>query len=204
MSKPERDEGDQAYKRVVNTFSFKDKAVVRRRYSWRKSGEWLNDRFGGWQHDVLIVTANHCFWLTGVHTPPYPGWDDFQTGWTRADKLFHEALIELKTGESAIVASSNVDRLWKTTQPEVAWESYAGDERGRLISIKNGQSIEIGGFEFHPDYRDDDVFVDRLSDWGLDEKWLYRCKVYNFEVEDFHTYYVGNLGAWVHDNKIDS
>jgi hypothetical protein len=87
----------------------------------------------------------------------------------------------------------------------VAWKAYADSEKGDLIWINNGQGVliqnENNEFVFHPDFRDDDAFVDRLSDWGLDEKWLYRCKVYNFEVEDFHTYYVGNFGAWVHNTN---
>jgi hypothetical protein len=202
LSQPE-DKGEQAYKRVVRTFSFEDKAVIRIKYSWRKSGEWLNDRFGGWQHDVLIVTGNHPFWVPEIDKSGYPEefLDHLKIGWTRADELFPGALIELITGEQARVTSSSMDRLWKTEQPDVAWEAHADDEQGRLISIKDGQDVSIRGFEFHPDYRDDDAFVDRLSDWGLDEKWLYRCKVYNFEVEDFHTYYVGNLGAWVHNTN---
>lgn len=31
-----------------------------------------------------------------------------------------------------------------------------------------------------------------------------KARVYNFEVEDFHTYYVGKLGAWVHNTCGDS
>jgi hypothetical protein len=28
-----------------------------------------------------------------------------------------------------------------------------------------------------------------------------RTSVYNIEVEDFHTYYVGELGLWVHNQN---
>ncbi|MFP2925664.1 polymorphic toxin-type HINT domain-containing protein [Pyxidicoccus sp. 3LG] len=30
-----------------------------------------------------------------------------------------------------------------------------------------------------------------------------RATVFNFEVEDFHTYFVGDLSAWVHNNNVD-
>lgn len=34
------------------------------------------------------------------------------------------------------------------------------------------------------------------------QEW--RTKVYNFEVEGFHTYFVGDLGAWVHNKSVNS
>ncbi len=196
LSKPEDGEGEQAYKRVAKTFSFEDKEVMRIRYGQLRDGEYFGDN--------LIVTPNHPFWVVGVDKSLYPDdslLDDFKLGWTRADKLFPGVLIELTTGEHVKVMSSDLNRLWKTKQPDVAWEAHADDEQGRQISIKDGQGISIRGFEFHPDFRDDDTFVDRLTDPVWEEKWLYRCKVYNFEVEDFHTYYVGNLGAWVHNTN---
>ena len=196
LSKPEDGEGAQAYKRVAKTFSFEDKEVMRIRYGQLRDGEYFGDN--------LIVTPNHPFWVVGVDKSLYPDdslLDDFKLGWTRADKLFPGVLIELTTGEHVKVMSSDLNRLWKTKQPDVAWEAHADDEQGRLISIKDGQGISIRGFEFHPDFRDDDTFVDRLTDPVWEEKWLYRCKVYNFEVEDFHTYYVGTLGGWVHNTN---
>ena len=204
LSKPESGEGEQAYKRVARTFSFEDKAVVRIKYSWRKSGEWLNDRFGGWQHDVLIVTGNHPFWVPEIDKSGYSeGFlDHLKIGWTRADELFPGALIELITGEQARVTSSRVNCLWKTTQPDLALESRIDSEEGYIVSIKDGSNIlywtESGFSEYLPD---DDTFTYRGDDPEQTENWTYRTKVYNFEVEDFHTYYVGNLGAWVHNTN---
>jgi hypothetical protein len=31
---------------------------------------------------------------------------------------------------------------------------------------------------------------------------LFRTTVYNIEVEDFHTYYVGKAGMWVHNKNL--
>jgi hypothetical protein len=202
LSKPDSGEGEQTYKRVVNTFSFEDKAVVRIKYSWRKSGEWLNDRFGGWQHDVLIVTGNHPFWLIGAAETVYPGLGGIQLGWTRADALFPGALIELVTGEQARVTSSNFDSLWKTRQPNLALESRIDSEQGYIVNIENGLNIlhsTESGFSEH--LHDDVTFIDRGTDREWMEHWTYCSKVYNFEVENFHTYYVGNLGAWVHNTN---
>jgi Pretoxin HINT domain len=196
LSQPE-EKGEQAYKRVVNTFSFEDKSVVRIRYSVMRDGEW--------QNDGLIVTGNHPFWLAGVDKPTFPDtftWDDLQLGWTRADELFSGAFIELTTGELARVLSSSVNRLWKTKQPTIALDSKIDNENGFLVSINDAVNISDwtqSGFSQY--LHDDDTFIYREDDPVSAEKWLYRCKVYNFEVEDFHTYYVGNLGAWVHNTN---
>ena len=32
---------------------------------------------------------------------------------------------------------------------------------------------------------------------------LYTTTVYNLEVEDFHTYYVGKAGVWVHNKSLN-
>jgi VCBS repeat-containing protein len=47
----------------------------------------------------------------------------------------------------------------------------------------------------------DETFSARRENTEWEQKWLYTTKVYNLEVEDFHTYYVGKLGAWVHNTN---
>lgn len=52
------------------------------------------------------------------------------------------------------------------------------------------------------DYQDENENPD---EWDLnlndhnDSKYIYRATVYNIEVEDWHTYFVGELGVWVHN-----
>ena len=58
LSKPESGEGEQAYKRVVNTFSFEDRVVRRVTYSVMRNGSW--------EHERLIATDNHPFWVSGA------------------------------------------------------------------------------------------------------------------------------------------
>ena len=192
LSKPESGEGEQAYKRVVNTFSFEDKVVRRVRYSVMRNGNW--------EHERLIATNNHPFWVSGAEEDsitPFGG--DVKVGWTSADELFPGAHLELATGESAKMNSGRFERLWKTKQADIAWESHGDSYTGWLLNTRTGvePSVNLEGIA-HPDFYDDDTFIDRFELGGAD-KWLHRCKVYNFEVEDFHTYYVGNLGAWVHN-----
>ncbi|HND80462.1 MAG TPA: hypothetical protein PLS39_08555 [Accumulibacter sp.] len=35
--------------------------------------------------------------------------------------------------------------------------------------------------------------------YQVPEEFLFKLPVYSLEVEDFHTYYVGELGVWVHN-----
>lgn len=54
-----------------------------------------------------------------------------------------------------------------------------------------------------------DVYaIKELRDWReehdhpmyqVPEEFLFKLPVYNLEVEDFHTYYAGELGVWVHN-----
>jgi len=52
------------------------------------------------------------------------------------------------------------------------------------------------------DYQDEN---ENLDEWDLnlndpiDSKYIYRATVYNIEVEGWHTYFVGELGVWVHN-----
>ena len=73
---------------------------------------------------------------------------------------------------------------------------------GFLINIANALRVPGQKFtEYNFDFHSDETFRYRGENPEWEEKWLYRTKVYNFEVEDFHTYYVGNLGAWVHNTN---
>jgi hypothetical protein len=196
LSQPE-EKGEQAYKRVVNTFSFEDKQVIRITYGLLRDGKYYSDD--------LIVTPNHPFWVAGVDKSRYPDeftWDDLAMGWTRADGLFYGALIELPSGDYATVESSSVNRLWKTKESHVSWEAKAGDQDGYFVTIKSGSDISgKTESEFNHDFHHDETFRYRSENPEWEEKWFYRSKVYNFEVEYFHTYYVGQLGAWVHNTN---
>lgn len=44
-------------------------------------------------------------------------------------------------------------------------------------------------------------FVDKIRKVGLDNLGIFKNKVYNFEVEDYHTYFVGDTGIWVRDKS---
>jgi hypothetical protein len=198
LSKPESGEGEQAYKRVANTFSFEDKVVRIVDYSVLRNGEW--------HHDTLTATDNHPFWVTGIDESVYPSGSpkDLRAGWMRADQLFGGLLIELSTGETARVTSSPEDILWKTNRPGLVWEATFRDEIGVYRDLSTGKICRIDTDELtsiNHDFNHDETFSARSENLEWQVKWYYTTKVYNFEVEDFHTYYVGKLGAWVHNTN---
>ncbi len=198
LSKPEDGEGEQAYKRVAKTFSFEDKVVRLVEYAVLRNGEW--------HEDCVTTTNNHPFWVKGIDASRFPSvmtWEHLQTGWTRADQLFGGLLIELPTGETAMVRSDNKDVLWKTKRPGIAWEGTVNTDTGGSYRVANtGEFCPSDTDELtslNHDYNDDETFSARRENTEWEQKWLYTTKVFNFEVEDFHTYYVGKLGAWVHN-----
>lgn len=190
LAQPE-ETGQRAYKRVVRTLQFEDKEV------WsveifpkseldqaRREDRMLTDGISS----RLVVTANHPFWVVGL-------------GWTRADSLDScrglggdYAQLQLPDGELALV--STVAQIRRTADAGIGWiQDLGNSDSGERIDLRKGAiSAEF-------DFRAADMTNLRHHNEGVawwNPENAYRCAVYNFEVEDFHTYYVGSLGVWVH------
>jgi hypothetical protein len=125
----------------------------------------------------FVVAGNHPFWVQNA-------------GWTRADYLQGGEILELADGSACKVF--NQSPLERTTEKGVAWmegmiHSTRGDGFGRTVDMRQGTP------RFSYESVPNDVTE---SEYGL-----YRTKVYNIEVEDYHTYYVGEIGAWVHNTN---
>lgn len=146
---------------------------------------------GGLQADgadhycFLALTHEHPIWVQGK------GWKEVR----KIKATFPPTNLELLTSENPKVAS-NI-RLFKTDQPDIAWHPLMSKAEylagiGKRVHVPSMQVVET------------DVFI------GIDEvrrakrakpEHLYATTVYNLEVEEFHTYYVGEPGVWGH-NKI--
>lgn len=116
------------------------------------------------------ATGNHPFWVKGL-------------GWTRADLLENGAQLELQDGRTAYVLE--VSRIYKADRPGIGWMPE--------------YSHSADGFEIH---------FSGSREWWLDEEQqqnfgkslgYLQTRIYNIEVKGFHTYYVGELGVWVHN-----
>ena len=172
LSQPEA-QGERAYKRVAKTFSFDDKAVFLVRFHKTGPGE------DSMNIEQVAVTGNHPFWLDG-------------RGWVRADHLDFGDHVELHDGSRAFVICS--ERVYAMPEAGVAWAMAAwglkaNDWSGNRVEFRDGAiSVELEQSAYPGEFDDP-------------EKAAFKATVFNLVVEDFHTYYVGAMGAWVHDTR---
>jgi hypothetical protein len=202
LSQPER-QGELAYKCVVKTMEFEDHPVWR--VSYCKTGTTsiteLNEAKGiddNQDAGTLVVTGNHPFWMEG-YLRSWPEEERGPIGWVRADHLVYGSLLKLVNGELVRVLSC--DRLWRTATEGIAWiELNRDSDRGYPYSVTEGRCEKLVPLSrsVKSDFADDIDFCLRHEHEGCIDQWAYKCTVYNFEVEDFHTYYVGKFGVWVH------
>lgn len=203
LSKPEDGTGEAAYKPVVKTVEFEDKEI------YVLPVRPFPEREEPFEISWLLVTPNHPFWYvgqaefcfdTGEQTLP-----NKENGrWIRADELTYPCVIELKDGQLAVVRG-RCHPLFQSAQNNVAWLQGHGatetpwrDDTGFMLNLNEN---------FCPTYhsmRIENANWDSTFDGVLNEDGSYpifKHKVYNFEVADFHTYYVGEHGVWVHNTN---
>jgi hypothetical protein len=120
----------------------------------------------------LCVTDNHPFWVIGI-------------GWTLADLVECGQELELADG-SRVMVYDNFP-VFHTPRLGVGWCSHYGDD-------------DSSGYDYdfiNQTFVQNCVLIDDEILYSDDP--LLKLKVYNIEVENLHTYFVGELGVWVHD-----
>jgi hypothetical protein len=179
LSKHESGEGEREYKRVTQTFKHEDRDVIGALCCVVGADKVK-------RHCILVATAEHPIWVQGK-------------GWKPAGKLKlsrPDTVLEVVEGIYCYAASSV--RLFKTEDLQIAWHPShdSADRRqgkGWRLYVPTAKHIE------------QDVFIGMESirrSGRVKPEDLYRTTVYNLEVEDFHTYYVGEAGVWVHNKNI--
>lgn len=178
LSKPENGEGELAYKRVVNTFVHHDKEIKEIVYRINDKGhKWVRE---GEQLYKVTSTFDHPFWVE-------------DEGWTAAARLTGWAgrsRLRVLDGSPAEVCEPSY--IYATDRSGIGWIAVYGKEgSGTEWDFDNAQLIK------------DNVGYD-WENWPLSERdedlyRFFRTTVYNIEVEDYHTYFVGELGVWVHN-----
>jgi hypothetical protein len=181
LSKPENG-AEQAYKRVIKTFAHAPEVVMAVGYT---QPDDVNK--GGGR---LIATLNHPFWVAGK-------------GWTAAGDLprgvnADGSKLELSDGQHTFIRGSGL--VYTSDQPGIGWSSsYMGDLQrpGYLWDYVNHRlvAIEVMAVQALQDFAEE--FDHPI--YEIPERFLLKLPVYNLEVEDFHTYYVGKHGVWVHN-----
>ncbi len=126
-------------------------------------------------YQSFVVTPNHPFFVENV-------------GWTRADELDPGTKVALRDGTLAYV--NHVASIYRAGSADIGWSPYddIDSSTGHRIDLRQGSvSIEYGSTELSPGF----------DCTGPCQELRHR--VFNIEVEDFHTYYVGESGVWVHN-----
>lgn len=217
LSKPESGEGELAYKRITQTFCHQDKEVWYMSYvtvgTRTAEGPVLNEFIQSGE-EYLIATPNHPFWVEaefnfdGVEDetgrwPHYtPG---FQPQWRALENLMSGDLLMLSEGQ--LVSVCHFGPIWKTRKEGQGWhqaqygnmdiwednkggfvEFYPDKVIAAMVSMDHNQTPYFGYVDFRKTFGK-----------GWTEHSPYLAPVYNIEVEDFHTYFVGNFGLWVHN-----
>ncbi len=175
----------------------------------------------------LYVTNNHPFWVEGKgwvaaelltgqevlvdkagnkFTLAYPGYD----GAVRANiyKTVNEHIgflpnyglensqdgtyIDLRTATELSMDASHETNLTKLYEQDPDWEQDLRDQLG----IADDEPADFFGFKTGSWVNPKDI------NWTSDEG-IATATVYNFEVADTHTYYVGEQGIWVHNANCD-
>jgi hypothetical protein len=176
LSKPENGKGGQEYKRVVKTFVHEDKKVCRTEYSFKDT----TGRYGEnpWYGGSVYSTWDHPFWVEGE-------------GWTAAENLVvdpsplgHDS-SKLRLADESLGAFTEGHSVYRTSQPTVGW---VGSPPNTGAEIDFQTLLRVGDKRW---YADKDIVES--------EEPYFKTTVYNIEVEDFHTYYVGKGGVWVHN-----
>ena len=127
---------------------------------------------------TLISTGNHPFW---VEAPLVDG-----EHWMAAECLEPGFVVKLADGRSASIYAAGIIR--RTQYDNIG---FAADDRagvGVVLELRDKQ-VSLAS----------ETLIADLAPLELGENYL--TPVYNFEVEEFHTYYVGDAGVWVHNTN---
>lgn len=163
-------DGRQEYKRVLRTFVHEHETVMETGYVLPEKPNYIY---------TIATSLNHIFWVV----------DD---GWIAAKRLpfgpnAFGRMVELADGRHVEIGWSN--NIYISETPNVGWiPSYMGDvcRPGALWDYVNDRLVST-----------EVMALEEIQEFELDDPYL-KLPVYNLEVEDFQTYYVGEHGVLVH------
>jgi len=227
LSKPEIGEGEHVYKRVLNTFKSAEKIQIEN----LKHRTDAPSRFyvGGREMDTIYLSNNHPVWVNrlGEYAAEALFEDDItidpnlKLGWQSVSSINHmegllidgtKADLNLRQG----VFSTDIESVfwvkdWGSGYPQLILDFRANKQLIYFIADRfDGQSsdyyLETGLNVIYGDpnlHSLVDYFLDKATNGDLGHDFCSDAKthVYNLEVEDYHSYFVGELGIWVHDSN---
>lgn len=183
LSKPENG-GEQAYKRVLKTFEYPPERIVELNYilpiqdgSSEKSTQWRR----------VAVTRNHPFWTK-------------EQGWTAVSELHeYDSTFEDKTGHP--IRFAELTNVYISEQPHVGWTPNHMGATDRFGALWNYDTHTLVNAEVLAVDAVQETYRELGDREAIDPDLFFKAPVYNLEVEDFHTYYVGEHGIWVHNQN---
>ncbi len=220
LSKPESGEGEQSYQRVTQTFEYEDREVYFA--AWDVEAQPING-VQQWEQGYAVVTGAHPFWVKKIQDQLPLGTEFECNRWMSIEAMINMYrdgrktrqgcgyifLVELADGRiawlkhfSAIlqhrdptlgIAFSREVQDWSLLGPVIRFLPQGAiavrDERGQYLeeALYEDDAIEY-------DYDDEDSLVTQSMGF-----LPMRRKVFNIEVENTHTYFVGEPGVWVHN-----
>lgn len=180
LSKHDSGTGKQAYKRVLKVFAHAPQRVIQVEY---RPDPTQNRNF------IITCTANHPFWVKDL-------------GWTPAEALYRTSRENwLKRANGRNVVATDTTTVYASDQAGVGWlPSYDGDTQapGALWDFINHRLVAVDVEALDKIQHHQIPYNDPQFGTFPQELYLH-LPVYNLEVEDFHTYYVGEHGIWAHD-----
>ena len=214
-------EGELVYKPVLRTIVTEDVPVFFATFTPESVDDLPFEQLTNHNLYVdLLCTANHPFWVRGI------GWKtaaELSRGNTTVLKNNESAFFEGGSEEGGI------EVVFKTDKNAVGFipNFYDQSNNGRFVNLETGRTLSFGGYDpvFKKLFVEDTDWKQRLLeqtpeehrehaeffgfrqgewrdpdtiDWNEGEGPL-TMTVYNIEVEDTHTYFVGEAGIWVHD-----
>lgn len=196
LSKDENGEGEVVYKPVIRTIttenipvyfaSFRPEAVNKVPFHQRTNLALYAD---------ILCTANHPFWIE-------------DKGLIAAEQMEMNDNVLLTDSSKALTRGGGyegkgLELVFKTDKTDEGFIlDFGGDSNyGRFVDLNTGRTIRFGSYK--PIYKKLHAIRDLWNDPTL-VKWdegegPVTTTVYNFEVADTHTYFVGEHGVWVHD-----
>jgi hypothetical protein len=176
LSSPEDGTGQPEYKQVVNTFVFRDKIIKQVGFTKHVNEDYT---------ETVASTGDHPFWVEGV-------------GWTRADALKGDD--KLRKADGSLSLACNTAHIFRIPEWHPGYKICTGlgwvFDNSSFVDCPNGILCDYENHRYDPDNLDTFYYPGDL----VEENYL-KATVYNLEVEDFHTYYVGETGIWVHNNN---
>jgi hypothetical protein len=189
LSKSEDGKGEQVYKPVVSTIATDNMEVYVLRCTPNAILEEPREPWAGISEDRvtnIVVTGNHPFWVVGK-------------GWVKANQLDPDDQFELVNGELATAWDGG------EYSAKIIYH-IPGDPMGWILhqdEFNDEENVSYHDFDLRPNMMCAPGTFGYLPErapyigWYHDFNQRYTCTVYNLEVADTHTYYVGDIGVWV-------